>query len=160
MASSRKGGGGKEGQSLEGAAASASAAVRQAASVLERELAAGLAGVRKVETRFAEERRVDPAEFDQVLERFRSNAHELIDVASARVSELGSDDVLDLSKRLTRDAHDLFDGVLDLFRLAPDMINRVAALTERLAPEPPPVDAPPQKPPRSTRSGGQRQRVR
>jgi hypothetical protein len=134
--------GGRDGQSLEGAAASASAAVRQAASVLERELAAGLAGVRKVETRFTKERRVDPGEFDAVLERFRSNAHELIDVTSARVVELGSDDVADLSKRLTRDAHDLFDVALDMFKLAPDAINRLVAKGEQVLPEPPP-----QKPP-------------
>jgi hypothetical protein len=126
----------RDAQTIEGAAASASAAVRQAASVLERELAAGLAGLRKVEVRFTEERRVDPAEFDQVVERFRSNAHELIDVASARISELGSDDVVDLSKRLTRDAHDLFDVALDLVRMAPDAINRLAAKGEQVFPEP------------------------
>jgi hypothetical protein len=147
--SSRKNGG-RSAQSLEGAAASASAAVREAASVLERELAAGLAGVRRVETRFTQERRVDPGEFDEVLERFRSNAHELIDVASARVTELGSDDVADLSKRLTRDAHDLFDVALDMFKLAPDAINRLVAKGEQVLPEP--TDGPPQQPkPRSTR---------
>jgi hypothetical protein len=147
--SSRKDGS-RNAQSLEGAAASASAAVREAASVLERELAAGLAGVRRVETRFTQERRVDPGEFDEVLERFRSNAHELIDVASARVTELGSDDVADLSKRLTRDAHDLFDVALDMFKLAPDAINRLVAKGEQALPEP--SDGPSQKPkPRSTR---------
>ena len=135
VGSTRKNGG-RNAQSLEGAAASASAAVREAASVLERELAAGLAGVRRVETRFTKERRVDPGEFDEVLERFRSNAHELIDVASARVTELGSDDVADLSTRLTRDAHDLFDVALDLVRMAPDAINRLAAKGEQVFPEP------------------------
>jgi hypothetical protein len=135
----------KKQQTLEGAAADGSAAVRQAASVLERELAAGLAGVRRLGTRFSEERRVDQAEFEDVLERFRTNAHELIDAASARVTELGSEDVQDLSRRLTRDAHDLFDTFADLFRLAPDMINRVAALTERTLPEPAPTDRPPPK---------------
>src|SRR5262245_12217604 len=139
----------KKQQALETAVADGSAAVQQAASVLERELAAGLTGVRRLGTRFTEERRVDQAEFEDVLERFRTNAHELIDVASARVTELGSEDVQDLSRRLTRDAHDLFDTFLDLFRLAPDMVNRVAALTERTLPEP---AAPEDKaPPKTTR---------
>ena len=121
---------------LGAAADDASTAVQQAANVLESELSSSLAGVRKIQERFTKERRVDQKEFDQVLERFRANAHELIDVASARMGDLRSDDVQDLSQRLTADAHDLFDTALNLLGAAPDVVNRLAARAEEQFPEP------------------------
>ena len=121
---------------LEAAAADASTAVRQAATVLESELSSGLAGVRKIQQRFTKERRVDQKEFDEVLERFRGNAHELIDVAAGRMADLRAPDVQDLSQRLTADAHDLFDTVLNLVGMAPDIVNRLAGRAEAQFPEP------------------------
>lgn len=123
-------------QQFADAASDASTAVRQAASVLESELASGLAGVRKLETRFTKERRVDQKEFDEVLHRFRANAHEFIDVAAARMADLRSPDVQDLSQRLTTDAHDLFDTMINMLGMAPDIINRLAARGESVVPEP------------------------
>jgi hypothetical protein len=121
---------------LEAAADDASTAVRQAATVLESELSSGLAGVRKIQQRFTKERRVDQKEFDEVLERFRGNAHELIDVAAGRMADLRAPDVQDLSQRLTADAHDLFDTVLNLVGMAPDIVNRLAGRAEAQFPEP------------------------
>jgi hypothetical protein len=109
---------------------SGTATVRQAASVLEEELAAGVAGVRKVEQRFTKERRVDQAEFSVVLDRFRANAHEFIDVAAGRVEDLRSDEVQELSHRLTQDAHDLFDSMINLVGLAPDVVNRLTTAAD------------------------------
>jgi hypothetical protein len=123
-------------QRLEGAAQDASTAVTQAATVLEKELSSSLAGVRKIQQRFTKERRVDQKEFDAVLERFRGNAHELIDAAAARMADLRSDDVQDLSQRLTTDAHDLFDTMLNLVGMAPDIVNRLAGQAEKQFPEP------------------------
>jgi hypothetical protein len=121
---------------LEPAADDASTAVRQAATVLEGELSSGLAGVRKIQERLTKERRLDQKEFDEVLERFRANAHELIDVAAGRMADLRSGEVQDLSQRLTTDAHDLFDTVLNLVGMAPDIVNRLAARAETELPEP------------------------
>jgi hypothetical protein len=123
-------------QRLEGAAQDASAAVTQAATVLESELSSSLAGLRKIQQRFTKERRVDQKEFDAVLERFRANAHELIDVTAGRMADLRSDDVQDLSQRLTADAHDLFDTMLNLVGMAPDIVNRLAGRAETQFPEP------------------------
>ena len=123
-------------QQLHEAAESGSKAVRQAATVLEGELSSGLAGVRKIQQRFTKEHRVDQKEFDEVLDRFRVNAHELIDVAAGRMADLRSPDVQDLSQRLTTDAHDLFDTMLNLVGMAPDIVNRLAAGAEKQLPEP------------------------
>jgi ABC-type transporter Mla subunit MlaD len=135
----------RKSQRLESAAQDASTAVTQAATVLEDELSSGLAGVRKIEQRFTKERRVDQKEFDEVLERFRTNAHELIDVAAGRMADLRSDEVEDLSRRLTTDAHDLFDTVLNLVGMAPDVVNRLAGRAEEQFPEPAKPRAAPQR---------------
>jgi hypothetical protein len=124
-------------QRLGSAAEGASKAVRQAATVLEGELASGLSGVRRIEARFSSERRVEPKEFDEVLQRLRVNVHEFIDLAAGRIADLRSDEVQNLSKRLTTDAHDLFDTMINLVGLAPDVINRLAAKVEAVAPAPP-----------------------
>jgi hypothetical protein len=144
----------RDSRPLVDASAEASAAVRKAASVLEGELSAGLAGVRTLQTRFTKERRIDQAEFDEVLQRFRANAHEFIDVAAARAADLRSPDVQDLSQRLTTDAHDLFDSMISMLGMAPEIINRLAARAEQAVPTPgaaetdprPPAVAEPSKP--------------
>lgn len=136
MANKRSGSKGQPKPSqLEDAAHTASRAVRQAASVLESELASGLAGVRKVETQFTKDRRVEQKDFDEVLERARQTTHQLIDVASGRVADLRSEEFQDLSNRLTSDAHTLFDTMIDMVGMAPDAIDRLAARAEKELPE-------------------------
>lgn len=126
----RRSGGGR----LTTSGAEVSAAVRKAAKVLENELQSSLAGVRRLESRFTEDRRVDEKAFDEVLQRFRSNAHAFIDIAASRVADLRSDDVQDLSRRLTADAHELFDTMISMVGMAPDVINRIAARTDEALP--------------------------
>jgi len=116
--------------------AEVSAAVRKAANVLESELSSSLAGVKSVESRLTKDRRVDEKAFDEVIQRFRGNAHEFIDMASSRVADLRSEDVQDLSKRLTADAHALFDSLINIMGMAPEVMNRLAARGEEMFPEP------------------------
>ena len=116
---------------LEASSAEVSVAVRKAATVLESELSTSLADLRRLESRLTGDRRVDDKAFDEVVQRFRANAHEFIDMASNRVADLRSDEVQDLSRRLTADAHSLFDSVISMVGMAPDVINRLAARAER-----------------------------
>ncbi|MEE3922569.1 hypothetical protein V2I01_42240 [Micromonospora sp. BRA006-A] len=53
--------------------------VTHAATVLEEELAAGLAGARRLEEKLTESRRVDPEAFDELVARVRTDGHALID---------------------------------------------------------------------------------
>jgi hypothetical protein len=121
---------------LKAAAEQTSTAVRDAASVLESELAIGLAGVRKIERRLTEERRVDRAEFDNLLERFRTDVHEFIDVGSARIADLQSPEANDLSQRLTADAHELSDTMISMLAVAPQIIDRLLARADSAVPTP------------------------
>lgn len=119
-----------KGGALEGAAANASNAVRQAAAVLEKELAAGLTGVQRLEQRFEKDHRIDQAAFDEVLQSLRTNAHEFVDVASNRMSELRAGDVQELAQQFTTHAQDLLDSVISLLAIGPDIVNRLVSRAE------------------------------
>jgi hypothetical protein len=123
---------------LEGPASDASEAVRQAASVLERELAAGVSGFQRLGAQIAEEHRVDQEAFDEVLGRLRANAKEFVGVAANRVGDLRSEDVQELATQFSTHAQDLLDTVISMVSIAPDMLNRVIAGSRAPADQPVP----------------------
>jgi hypothetical protein len=104
----------------------ASATVRQAADVLEQELSAGLDEARRLQKKLTDQRRIEPGDLDEVAARVRGNAHLLIDMVSDRFADLGADDVQELGQRFTKDAHGVFDALLDLVEAAPDLVNKLA----------------------------------
>lgn len=69
--------------------------VRQAAGILEEEVAAGISAVKKLEQGFVNVGELRASEKDQVLQRFRRDAHEVVDI------------VLDVLSTATRYASDL-----------------------------------------------------
>jgi hypothetical protein len=113
--------------------------LQRAASVLEEEVAVGLAGAKKISARAVEERRVDADEFGEVMARFREDMHAVVDVAGTRLSEMSSGQPQELTQRFASDAHDVVDTVMNLVNLAPDILNRLAEqLPQRQAPATPP----------------------
>ncbi len=104
--------------------------VTHAATVLEEELAAGMASARRLEEKLSADRRVDPEAFDELVARVRTDGHALIDtvVAQLRTSDDQRGEVV---RRYTSDAHDALETVLNLARLLPDVAN---GLADRLAP--------------------------
>ncbi|MFI5836191.1 hypothetical protein ACIA5A_21205 [Micromonospora sp. NPDC051300] len=107
--------------------------VTHAAGVLEEELAAGLAGARRLEEKLSESRRVDPEAFDELVARVRTDGHSLIDTVVGQL-KMADDQRGEVIRRYTSDAHDALDTVLNLARLAPDVAN---GLADRLAPPAP-----------------------
>lgn len=103
-----------------------SAVVREAADVLEQELAGGLDEARRLQQQFTERRRVEPGDLDELAARVRRNGHDLIDVVSERLAEMEAEDVRELSDRFTKDAHEILNAVMDLVDLAPGLINKMA----------------------------------
>ena len=61
------------------------------------------------------------------MESLRRNAHEFVNVASNRMTELQSDDVRELANQFTTQAQDLLDTVINLVATAPDILNRLVA---------------------------------
>ncbi|MET9303420.1 hypothetical protein ABZX66_29300 [Micromonospora aurantiaca] len=103
--------------------------VTHAATVLEEELAAGLAGARRLEEKLTESRRVDPEAFDELVARVRTDGHALIDTVVGQL-KMADDQRGEVIRRYTSDAHDALDTVLNLARLAPEVAN---GLADRLA---------------------------
>jgi hypothetical protein len=110
--------------------------VRKATDVLESELATGLAAAQKVQQRFREEKKVDAADLQEALSRFREDGHQVVDLARSLAGELRSDSTNELTQRLFKDAHDALDLALGLVELAPDLINRLAQMTGVDKPQP------------------------
>jgi hypothetical protein len=110
---------------LHEAARTASSAVQQAADVLEEQLAAGLADVRRLAGTFQAQRRLDESAFEDLVARFRATAHDVIEVAGQRAEDMRTDGAQDLAQRLTRDAHDVMDTVIDLVMLTPSLARSV-----------------------------------
>ena len=104
-------------RSLDEIGKTASQVIQEAASVLEEELATGLIAARKVSRRLED--------FDEVLKRFRSTGHELIEVARDRIEELGSDTTQELSQRFLYDAQGALDVIVDLIESAPKLADQL-----------------------------------
>lgn len=78
---------------VRGLARSASRIVSQAATILEEEFAAGIGAAKQIETRFLDVAEMRSANADEVMTRFRKDAHEVVDIAldllSASTRSLG-----------------------------------------------------------------------
>jgi hypothetical protein len=69
-----------KGAKSEGIATEAIRIVEQAASILEEEIAAGIVAARKVEQHFVNVNALRSGSSDQVMQRFRTDAHEILDI--------------------------------------------------------------------------------
>ena len=65
---------------LKSFADSASQIVMQAASILEEEVAAGIVAAKQIENRFIDVEEMRSGKPDEILQRFRRDAHELVDI--------------------------------------------------------------------------------
>ena len=110
--------------------------VTHAASVLEEELAAGIASARRLEEKLSADRRVDPEAFDELVTRVRTDGHALIDTVVAQL-KMSDDRRGEVIRRYTSDAHEVLDGVLNLARLVPDVANGLVDRVASTAPEKP-----------------------
>jgi methyl-accepting chemotaxis protein len=107
--------------------------VRRASDVLEGELAASIVAAKKAGERFRRERKLDAADLQEALGRFRADGHELVDAVREMTEELRSAETDALTQRLLRDAHDTLDTVVDLVTLAPDLVNRLLRMAGNAA---------------------------
>jgi uncharacterized membrane protein YccC len=100
--------------------------VKEAASLLDDELAAGILTAKQMQERFQKERRIDAGDFRETLERLRTEAHEAVNQLNSKISEASSKENVQLLQRLVNNGHDLLD-------LAAEMLNTGAELADQLA---------------------------
>lgn len=72
--------GGGDKNVLRGAVGATSKIVQQAASILEEEIAAGIVAAKKVEARLLDVQKLRGADSQEVMQRFRRDAHEVVDI--------------------------------------------------------------------------------
>jgi len=122
----------KRGQRFGQIGATTSQIVMDAAALLDEEVAAGIVAAKRVQERFQKERRIDPADFSEALQRFRSDAHDIVNTLNDQFTRLRSPENDELIGRLLKDTHNLLDlafGIVDTgaeiaSQLAQSKLNR------------------------------------
>jgi hypothetical protein len=99
--------------------------VKDAAALLDEEIASGIVAAKQMQQRFQKEQRVDPGDFKDALKRFQGDAHEIVNMMNDQVGELGSKETSELGLRLSRNAHDLLDLVVELVNTSAEVADRL-----------------------------------
>jgi hypothetical protein len=99
--------------------------VKDAAALLDEEIAAGIIAAKKMQQRFEKERRIDPADFKDALHRFQSDAHEVVNLLNDQVAELRSEENAELVTRLINNTHDLLDLVVGVVNMGAEIADEI-----------------------------------
>ncbi len=100
--------------------------VRDAAVLLDEEIAAGIVTAKNMQKRFQRERRIDPADFSKTLQRFQSDAHEVVNLLNEQIAELRTKENATLMTRLVNNTHGLLDLVVGLVNTGAEIANQLA----------------------------------
>jgi hypothetical protein len=100
--------------------------VKDAAALLDEEVAAGIVAAKKVQQRFQKERRIDPGDFKVTLQKFQGDAHEIVSLLDAQITEMRSEQNAQLASRLLQNTHSVVD-------LAVELVNMGAEIADQLA---------------------------
>jgi len=111
---------------LEEVSKSSAQIVKDAAALLDEELAAGIQAAKQVQQRFRKEGRIDPADFSDALSRFQADAHEVIALLNDRLNEMRSDENFKLVKKLIDRSHDLVDVAVEVVNGSAEIANQLA----------------------------------
>lgn len=99
--------------------------VRDAAALLDEEMAAGILAAKQVQQRFRKEKRIDPGDFREALQKFQGHAHEVINQLNERLSETSAQQNAELIGHFVTNTHELLD-------LTVEMVNTSAEIADRL----------------------------
>ena len=99
--------------------------VLDAAALLDEEIASGIVAAKQMQQRFQKERRVDPGDFKDAMKRFQGDAHDIVNMINDQFGTVRSEETGELGRRLSRNAHDLLDLVVE-------MVNTSAEVADRL----------------------------
>jgi hypothetical protein len=120
-----RGSGSNESERFKKISKGSSQVVKDAAALLDEELAAGILAAKQVQQRFQKDRRIDPGDFKKALDKFQGDAHEVVTLLDNQISELSSQDSKDLSKRFLHNAHDVVDLAVELVTLGAQIADQM-----------------------------------
>lgn len=99
--------------------------VKDAAALLDEEMAAGIVAAKQMQQRFRKEKRIDPGDFREALQKFQGHAHEVINQLNERLAENSAQEHAELIGHFVTNTHDLLD-------LTVEMVNTSAEIADRL----------------------------
>jgi hypothetical protein len=99
--------------------------VKDAATLLDEEVAAGIVAARQMQQRFQKERRIDPGDFNKALQKFQGDAHDLVALLNHQIDGLSSQENAELAKRLVNNTHDVIDLAVELINLGTEITNQL-----------------------------------
>jgi hypothetical protein len=121
-----RGSGGRDKARLGKIGRSSAQIVREAAALLDEELAAGIVAAKQVQQRFQKDRHIDPRDFKKALEKFQRDAHEVVGLLDEQFSELRSKDNSEFAGRLLRNAHGVVDLAVELVNIGAEIADQWA----------------------------------
>ena len=99
--------------------------VRDAAVLLDEEIAAGIVAAKQMQRRFQKERRIDPSDFREAILQFQEHAHEVVNQLNERVSDMGSQENQEIMRRLVSRGHDLLDLTVEVFNMGAELADQL-----------------------------------
>jgi hypothetical protein len=97
--------------------------VRQAASILDQEMAVGVTAAKAVQQRLDREQKIDPADFRNALQRFQGEAHALVNSLNAQLAQDKLPQNVELAKRYITRANDLIDLTVGVVTTSSELAN-------------------------------------
>jgi hypothetical protein len=110
---------------LDSISTSASQIVRDAASLLDEELAAGILTARQMQQRFRKERRVSSDDFKDALQKFQGDAHHVVDLLNKQLEQLQSGKDAQMINGLVANAHDLLNLAVEFVNTGANLVNQM-----------------------------------
>ena len=116
---------------IKNATRNATSIVRDAAEILDEEVASGIVAARQVQQRFRKSRTIDPKDFETALQKFNTDAHELLTLVGNQVDEMGSKQNSELTRKLMGRTHDVLDLAVEMINIGAELANEVLQTTKK-----------------------------
>jgi hypothetical protein len=103
--------------------------VKDAAALLDEEMAAGILAAKQMQRRFQKEKRIDPTDFREALQKFQGHAHEVVNQLQGKLSEAGAQENAELIRHFVTNTHDLLDLTVELVNTGAEIADRLVQST-------------------------------
>lgn len=103
--------------------------VKDAAALLDEEMAAGILAAKQMQQRFQKEKRIDPTDFREALQKFQGHAHEVVNQLQGKLSEAGTQENAELIRHFVTNTHDLLDLTVELVNTGAEIADRLVQST-------------------------------
>ena len=105
--------------------------VKDAAVLLDEEIAAGIVAAKQMQRRFQKERRIDPNDFREAILQFQEHGHEVVNQLNERVSDMGAQENQEILRRLVSKSHDLLDLSVEVFNMGAELADQLVQSTKK-----------------------------